>query len=148
MQVNDLNPHFTVVYLLRKEKCLINAVYELTCEGFICANYTKKLDKKQNDFVLLQQHWYQFTRNSYYDTAIRNWCMLFGSRNEPTHYSKLLILLKLRLSQFGIGSTIGSLRENLLNYAGLSKKYMKHIIRLPKNTVICILCIANTLLIS
>jgi hypothetical protein len=122
--MKDSKPHFKTVYLPRKEKRLINAMYELACEGYICAIYTREMNKKQNTFASSKQVWHRFTRNSYYDSAIRNWCMLFGSRNEPTHYSKLLSseIFKLRLNKIGIDSSVERLRELLLTDAGLTVK--------------------------
>lgn len=120
--MKDLDSNFKTVYLPRKEKRLINAMYELVCEGLICATYTNEIDKKENNFVSSRQVWHRFTRNAYYDSAIRNWCMLFGSRNEPTHYSKLLTfeIFKASLSEINVGSAVEDLRKKLLKEASVT----------------------------
>jgi hypothetical protein len=122
--MKELLPDYKVIYLARTEKRLITAMYELTCEGFIYATYANEIDKNHNQLESSKKVWRQLTRNAYYDAAIRNWCMLFGSRNEPTHYSKLLTseIFKSHLIQLNIGSTVDELRTKLLMDADLTRE--------------------------
>lgn len=92
MTTFSLPDHKTIYYLPHDEYRLISAMYDITTDGLYSAYYKRYLDD-QREFIKSQPRlivWYNRTRNAYYDQAISNWCKIFGSWSEPTHYYKLL----------------------------------------------------------
>lgn len=71
---------------------LLSQMYHLCIEGIYNCLYYKYLnsftgDLSRNAYI---KNWVIGSMNAYYDCSVKNWCMLFGSKNEPTHYSRLL----------------------------------------------------------
>lgn len=73
-----------------EESRILNQMLNITGNG-IQYIYYKKLFDNLTDRVLIENHdWFILTINGYYDLAVYNWSMLFGSYSEPTHYKKLI----------------------------------------------------------
>lgn len=60
--------------------------------------YIQNLDSIKKKFTTIPHlcNWYRYTVNAYYDLAIANWCKLFGSYSEPTHYYHILDTINLQ----------------------------------------------------
>lgn len=113
-----LPSHKKEVYLPHTEYRLISALYSLSCTGIHYCIYKKYFDSLKNKFLNSALiYWHTHTTNAYYDLAISNWCKLFGSYSEPTHYYHLLSThaLKAKLIDIDIDMEISN-KEELKKY--------------------------------
>lgn len=109
-------------YLPHVEWRLLSAIYELAYAAVYYIEYKRYFDSIK---IKLDSSnvWYTYTVNAYYDSAIFNWCKLFGSYSEPTHYYQLLStpLLKEMLVKVNINLTDRThLKRFILNNCSLS----------------------------
>lgn len=82
---------FTDVYCPQDEFRIISQIYRIAKDGIFFIFYKKYFDSLQNNFNSKpDEAWYVNTITSYYDSAVLQWCLIFGSYKEPTHYSNLL----------------------------------------------------------
>jgi len=119
----ELPDHKKIVYMPHTEYRLISAMYGLVCDGVTYCMYKDYFDSISGAFKNTPNHiWFIHTVNAYYDLAISNWCKIFGSYSEPTHYHKLLETQALRAKLLEIGLALADadqLRDYILDRAGL-----------------------------
>lgn len=120
-----LPDHKKIIYLPHTEYRSITALYSLACDGIHYCLYKEYFDSIENKFNNTPHlyNWYILTVNAYYDLAISNWCKLFGSYSEPTHYYHLLGIhaLKTKLIEININPpNKEQLKSNLLILSKLS----------------------------
>lgn len=80
--------------------------------------------KFNQDFVTL-------TINAYYDTAVKGWCMIFGSYNEDLHYTKLLRYKKIksrlaRILDVSLENLEIKMKEKIIEASRLNENEYKH----------------------
>lgn len=81
----------TVTYMPHKESRLFNALYPTIIASLHYLAYKKFFDENKLKFKNHgDNNWWIYTVNAYYDLAIINWCKLFGTYSEPTHYYNLI----------------------------------------------------------
>lgn len=77
-------------FLPHEESRLLSQMLQIVGNGIQYVFYKKYFDSKADIVPLDNQDWFIYTVNGYYDLAIYNWNMIFGSYSEPTHYTKLI----------------------------------------------------------
>ena len=121
-----LPDHKKIVFMPHTEYRLISAMYGLVCDGITYCMYKCYFDSISTFFKDTSNYlWYIHTVNAYYDLAISNWCKIFGSYTEPTHYHKLIETqaLRTKLTEVGVMSAdVDHLRSYLLDHAQLSRE--------------------------
>lgn len=119
----DLPDHKKIAYMPHTEYRLVSAMYGLVCDGITYCMYKNHFDSLSGSFKGTSNHiWFIHTVNAYYDLAISNWCKIFGSYSEPTHYNKLIETqaLKAKLLEVELVLTgADQLRAYILDNAGL-----------------------------
>ncbi|HAT9402036.1 hypothetical protein SDC32_11690 [Legionella pneumophila serogroup 8] len=120
-----------------EESRILSQMINITGNG-IQYIYYKKLFDTLADKVLVENHdWFMLTVNGYYDLAVYNWSMLFGSHSEPTHYKKLIEYKNISeyLSKILSCSEVNkkNLQDYILNCMGLTEKEYKKIHRKIKD---------------
>jgi len=76
--------------LEQKEQRIASQMIRILWDGLCCIYYRKNLYDEYRNKNTGRSDWYAITCNAYLDTAIKDWCQLFGSDKEETHYKKLL----------------------------------------------------------
>lgn len=125
------------VYIHKNEWGILKHILNISADGLICKVLKDRFDSyTNNDCVVCKYSWIIQTRNAYFDLAILDWNLLFGSHNQPTHYGKLI-------KNTNIKNIIGSLCKNknlkkddlrniLLEYIGINldvyKKFHKELL--------------------
>jgi hypothetical protein len=99
-------------YLSQSDSRLINALYSTCLEGVYYCLYKEYFDKIESLFKSKPSaFWYIQTVNAYYDLAVINWCKIFGSYTEPTHYSKIFNHDFIKSKLIGINSSLESHKD-------------------------------------
>lgn len=78
------------VNLSHTESRIIQQLLNIVGDGIQNYHYKQLFDSFEKKISRANRTWYIYTINSYYDAAVRDWCMVFGSYSEPTHYIRLL----------------------------------------------------------
>lgn len=112
------------VYIPHTEYRLLSAMYDLLCNGIYYCLYTEYFSSIEKHYKDKHNEvWFVLTINAYYDLAIINWCKIFGSHTEPTHYFQLISSQNLqeKLKEMHINpSDSQQLKARLLANANLS----------------------------
>lgn len=77
-------------YAPHAEKRILQEMSNIIIYGLLYADYKRYFDQIKTNVSTNSLDCWIATINGYYDLAVFNWCMIFGSKNEPTHYKKLL----------------------------------------------------------
>ncbi|HCC3233743.1 TPA: hypothetical protein JD761_002490 [Legionella pneumophila subsp. pneumophila] len=115
---------FSEAWLPQPECRLLKQMYGIAGDGLQYLYYKRWFNENEQYIQQIDSGWYTYTVNGYYDLSLRNWCMLFGTYDEPTHYHKLLDYtgIKSNLQTIYLGGEIdkNKLREKLLESMSIS----------------------------
>ncbi|MFC7780277.1 hypothetical protein [Legionella taurinensis] len=77
-------------FLPQEESRILKQMIQVVGNGIQCIFYKRYIEGTDEAFKNENNDWYVVTVNAYYDSAVRDWCAIFGSRKEPLHYQNLL----------------------------------------------------------
>ena len=72
------------------ESRILKSMIGIAGNGLHYIYYKRLFDNFESTILNANRDWFTLTINGYYDLAVYNWGMLFGSKSEPTHYKKLI----------------------------------------------------------
>lgn len=85
-----INDYLQRSFCPQEESRILSQMIHVSGNGIQYIYYKKFFDTLADRISVNNQEWFILTLNGYYDLAVYNWCMIFGTYSEPTHYQKLI----------------------------------------------------------